>query len=71
MDVRSGPGSFEYEVDSADSGQPSQTTPGIAMQPGQTMQPGIGGLAEQASGPPPLKTGTVDIQFDFWEADYP
>ncbi|MGC2424795.1 MAG: hypothetical protein WA666_10655 [Nitrospirota bacterium] len=80
MDVRSGPGSFEYEVDSAGdtSGQTGQTIqpsiamqPGMATQPGQTMQPGIGGLAEQASGPAPLKTGTVDIQFDFWEADYP
>ncbi|MDA8087025.1 MAG: hypothetical protein M0Z75_10040 [Nitrospiraceae bacterium] len=101
MDVRSYPGSFEYDVYSVDDAssnqaaqawqmnqapsqsfqanqagqfgqlnQPGQTSvqAGQDSQAGQTAFPGEG---TQTSGPQPLKTGTVDVQFDFWEADYP
>ena len=80
MDVRSVSGSFDYEVDSAGdvSGQTGQTMPSMPAMPAmpsstqlQSAQPGTGGQFETPGGPAPLKTGTVDIQFDFWEADYP
>ena len=63
------------------AGQPGMTDqfgqPGQGNQTGQPGFPGdnapetqpVGGT--QPSGPQPLKTGTVDVQFDFWEADYP
>ncbi len=83
MDVRSYPGSFGYDVYSIDdtsrTSQAAQAAqmdqfnqPGQADQFGQTGQTGqTAGQTGQASGPQPLKTGTVDVEFDFWEADYP
>ncbi len=76
MDVRSYPGSFEYDVYSVDDTSRTNQT----AQAGQMSQPGFPGdnapgtqpgEGTQASGTTPLKTGTVDVQFDFWEADYP
>ncbi len=44
---------------------------GQTSQGSQTGQSGFSGTGTQTSGPQPLKTGTVSVQFDFWEADYP
>ncbi|MHB8173887.1 MAG: hypothetical protein ACYDFU_05450 [Nitrospirota bacterium] len=58
---------------SGQSGQAWQTNQ-TGVQTGQDNQAGQTGFPNdgtQASGPTPLKTGTVDVQFDFWEADYP
>ena len=63
FEVRHSAGTFGYKVFKADDGQafavfpPPQALPGVQS----------GDVAKNS----PLKEGTVDVQFDFWEISYP